>query len=220
MIIDFHCHAGRGDGMTGPPFTDAPLGAYLRRARAAGIGRTVILPCFHSDYGRANAELAKIVAADPRHLIGFAFVHSRRDAGRIGEMVARAVRSYGFRAAADRRPPHPLSQRLHRHLGRPPLRLPGRGRPPRRSRQAPLRDRRPLAPSGPGAGEDPSPAAAGGSGGADPGRKCAAVAAAPRERWPQENALAPRSASASPSNGFRTSGQECVAPGMRRRWPG
>jgi len=96
MIVDFHCHAGQGDGMSGPPFTDAPLGTYLRRARAAGIGRTVVVPCFHSDYSRANAELARIVAGNPR-LIGFAFVHARRDAGRIGAMVRRAVREWGFR---------------------------------------------------------------------------------------------------------------------------
>jgi len=96
MIVDFHCHAGRGDGMTGPPFTDAPLGKYLRRAREAGIGRTVVLPCFHSDYAKANEELARIVAANPR-LIGFAFVHARRDAGRIRAMVRRAVREWGFR---------------------------------------------------------------------------------------------------------------------------
>ena len=75
--------------------TDAPLGTYLRRARAAGIGRTVVVPCFHSDYG-ANAELAHIVAGDPR-LIGFAFVHAKRDAGRIGAMVRRAVSEWGFR---------------------------------------------------------------------------------------------------------------------------
>ncbi len=97
MIVDFHCHAGRGDAMSGPPFTDAPLGMYLRRAQAAGIGRTVVLPCFHSDYRQANAELAKIVAAHPQRLIGFAFVHARRDAGRIGAMVGRAVREWGFR---------------------------------------------------------------------------------------------------------------------------
>ncbi|HEY4563090.1 MAG TPA: amidohydrolase family protein [Thermoanaerobaculia bacterium] len=96
MIVDFHCHAGRGDGMTGPPFTDAPLDKYLRRARQAGIDRTVVVPCFHSDYGRANAELARIVAGNPR-LIGFAFVHARRDAGRIRAMVRRAVREWGFR---------------------------------------------------------------------------------------------------------------------------
>lgn len=96
MIIDFHCHAGQGDGLTGPPFTDAPLGKYLRRARAAGIGRTVVLPCFHSDYAKANEALARIVAGNPR-LIGFAFVHARRDAGRIRAMVGRAVREWGFR---------------------------------------------------------------------------------------------------------------------------
>ena len=97
MIIDFHCHAGRGDGMTGPPMTDAPLGAYFRRAREAGIDRTVVVPCFHSDYATANAELARIVARHPQRLIGFAFVHAKRDAGRIRAMVRRAVREWGFR---------------------------------------------------------------------------------------------------------------------------
>lgn len=96
MIVDFHCHAGRGDGLSGPPFTDAPLGRYLRRARAAGIGRTVVVPCFHSDYDAANAELARIVAGNPS-LTGFAFVHATRDAGRIGEMLRKAVRDWGFR---------------------------------------------------------------------------------------------------------------------------
>jgi len=97
VIIDFHCHAGRGDGLTGPPFTDAPLGTYFRRARAAGIDRTVAVPCFHSDYNQANEELAGIVARNPKRLIGFAFVHAKRDAGRIREMVRRAVRQWGFR---------------------------------------------------------------------------------------------------------------------------
>ncbi|MFL6193979.1 MAG: amidohydrolase family protein [Thermoanaerobaculia bacterium] len=97
MIVDFHCHAGQGDGLTGPPFTDAPLHAYLRRARAAGISRTVVVPCFHSDYDQANAGLARIVAKYPGRLTGFAFVHARRDAGRIREMVSRAVRRWGFR---------------------------------------------------------------------------------------------------------------------------
>jgi predicted TIM-barrel fold metal-dependent hydrolase len=97
MIVDFHCHAGRGDGLTGPPYTDAPLETYFRRARAAGIGRTVVVPCFHSNYAKANAELARIVARHPRRLIGFAFVHARRDAGRIDAMVRQAVREWGFR---------------------------------------------------------------------------------------------------------------------------
>jgi predicted TIM-barrel fold metal-dependent hydrolase len=97
MIVDCHCHAGRGDRLTAPWNTDAPLGAYLRRARAAGIDRTVVFAPFHSDYALANAEVARIVARLPRRLIGFAFVHARRDAGRIFAMVRRAVQDYGFR---------------------------------------------------------------------------------------------------------------------------
>jgi predicted TIM-barrel fold metal-dependent hydrolase len=97
MIIDAHCHAGRGDKMTAPWTTAAPLGKYLRRARAAGIDRTVVLPAFHSDYQAANAGLAEIVARDPDRLIGFAFVHPARDAGHILPMVARAVHDFGFR---------------------------------------------------------------------------------------------------------------------------
>jgi predicted TIM-barrel fold metal-dependent hydrolase len=103
VIIDGHCHAGRGDSLTAPWNTDAPLGAYLRRARAAGIDRTVVFAAFHSDYRVANAEVAEIVAADPS-LMGFACVHTRSDAGRIGEMVGRAVRDWGF-----------LGIKVHRH---------------------------------------------------------------------------------------------------------
>jgi hypothetical protein len=35
MIIDAHCHAGLGDGLTGPWNTRAPLGDYLRRSRGS-----------------------------------------------------------------------------------------------------------------------------------------------------------------------------------------
>jgi predicted TIM-barrel fold metal-dependent hydrolase len=97
MIIDCHCHAGRGDRMTAPWNTDAPIEPYLRRARAAGIDRTIVFAPFHSDYAAANAEVARVVARYPRRLIGFAFVHPRRDAGRIFDMVRRAVARYGFR---------------------------------------------------------------------------------------------------------------------------
>jgi predicted TIM-barrel fold metal-dependent hydrolase len=97
MIIDCHCHAGKGDLLTAPWNTEAPLGAYLRRARAAGIDRTVVLAAFHSNYAAANAEVAGIVARHPDRLIGFAFVHARRDAGRILGMVRKAVRQWGFR---------------------------------------------------------------------------------------------------------------------------
>lgn len=97
MIIDCHCHAGQGDRLTAPWNSAAPLATYLRRARAAGIARTVVFAPFHSDYARANAQVARIVARHPDRLIGFAFVHPLRDAGRIMAMVAQAVRAWGFR---------------------------------------------------------------------------------------------------------------------------
>lgn len=97
IIIDCHCHAGKGDRLTAPWNTDAPIEPYLRRARAAGIKRTVVFAPFHSDYARANAEVAKIVAGHPGRLIGFAFIHPQRDAGRILDMVKRAVEQWGFR---------------------------------------------------------------------------------------------------------------------------
>jgi uncharacterized protein len=97
LIIDCHCHAGKGDIMTAPWNTDAPIEPYLRRARAAGIEKTIVFPLFHSDYDRANDELARIIARYPSRLIGFAFVHATRDAGRIFGMVERAVKRWGFR---------------------------------------------------------------------------------------------------------------------------
>lgn len=97
MIIDAHCHAGQGDIMTAPANTDAPLGDYLRRARAAGIDRTIVLPAFQSDYSKGNARLGALVAKHGGRLIGFAMVHATRDAGRIHEMMREAVTRWGFR---------------------------------------------------------------------------------------------------------------------------
>jgi hypothetical protein len=95
MIIDSHCHAGKGDGLTGPWDTDAPLEAYLRRATRAGIGRTVLFAAFSSDYRAANAEVGRIVAKRPDRFYGYAKVNAARDAGRIGPMVAEAVAGWG-----------------------------------------------------------------------------------------------------------------------------
>jgi predicted TIM-barrel fold metal-dependent hydrolase len=107
MIIDSHCHAGKGDGLTGPWDTAAPLGKYLRRASTAGINRTVLFPAFHSDYAVANREVARIVASRPDRFYGFAFVHPERDRGRVFAMVKVAVEQYGFRGI-----------KVHRYDGR------------------------------------------------------------------------------------------------------
>jgi hypothetical protein len=95
-IIDAHCHAGPGDGFTGPWDTDAPLTDYLRRCDEAGIVRSNLLAAFHTDYQTANEEVGRIIAGRPGRFTGFAFVHAERDRGRILPMVRRAVDGLGF----------------------------------------------------------------------------------------------------------------------------
>jgi len=107
MIIDCHCHAGKGDGLTGPWDTAAPLGDYLRRATAAGIDRTVLFAAFHSDYRVANREVARIVQSRPDRFWGFAFLHPVHDRGRVEAMIREAVFEYGFRGI-----------KVHRHDAR------------------------------------------------------------------------------------------------------
>lgn len=107
MIIDCHCHAGKGDGLTGPWDTDAPLEGYLRWADAAEIDRTVLFAAFHSDYRVANREVARLVRGRPDRFYGFAFVHPARDRGRVALLVREAVERHGFRGI-----------KVHRHDAR------------------------------------------------------------------------------------------------------
>ena len=112
MIIDVHCHAGKGDGLTGPWDTDASLGDYLRRARAAGVTHSVLFAAFSSDYERANAEVAKIVQRAPHRCWGFCFVHARHDRGRIARLVHTAVVRYGFVGIKVHRHDAPISREV------------------------------------------------------------------------------------------------------------
>jgi hypothetical protein len=107
MIIDCHCHAGKGDGLTGPWDTNAPLNGYLRWAGAAGIDRTVLFAAFHSDYRVANRGVARIVRSRPDRFYGFAFIHPARDRGRVELLVREAVERHGFRGI-----------KVHRHDAR------------------------------------------------------------------------------------------------------
>src|SRR6266478_4233405 len=104
MIIDSHCHAGKGDGLTGPWDTAAPLERYLQRATRAGITQTVLFAAFHSDYAVANREVARIVASRPDRFFGFAFVNAVHDRGRVQRLVRQAVEEFGF-----------VGIKLHRH---------------------------------------------------------------------------------------------------------
>lgn len=107
MIIDCHCHAGKGDGLNGPWDTDATLDRYLARADRAKIDRTVLFSLFHSDYAVANRRVAKIVASCPERFWGFAFIHADRDRGRVRDMVRTAVEQHGF-----------VGIKVHRHDAR------------------------------------------------------------------------------------------------------
>ena len=104
MIIDSHCHAGKGDGLTGPWDTAAPLERYLQRATRAGITQTVLFAAFQSDYAIANREVARIVSSRPDRFFGFAFVNAFRDRGRVQKLVRQAVEEFGF-----------VGIKLHRH---------------------------------------------------------------------------------------------------------
>jgi predicted TIM-barrel fold metal-dependent hydrolase len=107
VIIDSHCHAGIGDGLTGPWDTEAHLGRYLARATRAGIDRTVVWAAFHSDYAVANRQVARIVRSSRGRLYGFTFVHAARDAGRVAALVREGVERHGFRGI-----------KVHRHDAR------------------------------------------------------------------------------------------------------
>jgi len=112
VIVDCHCHAGAGDGLTAPWNSAAPLDRYMQRAREAGIDRTVVFSALHSDYATANRHVARIVARHPDRLWGFAFVHAKRDGGRIHAMIDAAVRRYGFRGIKTHRHDAPLSREV------------------------------------------------------------------------------------------------------------
>jgi predicted TIM-barrel fold metal-dependent hydrolase len=96
MIIDSHCHAGIGDGLTGPWDTRAPLQAYDQQCQRCGIRTSVLFACFHSDYQLANRVVASIVRRRPGRYFGYAFVHPSRDQGRMMDLVGEAVEQHGF----------------------------------------------------------------------------------------------------------------------------
>jgi predicted TIM-barrel fold metal-dependent hydrolase len=112
MIIDSHCHAGKGDGLTGPWDTAAPLDKYLIRAAQAGISRTVLFAAFHSDYAVANRDVARIVASRPDRFFGFAFINAFHDRGRVQRLVRQAVEEFGFVGIKVHRHDAPISREI------------------------------------------------------------------------------------------------------------
>ena len=87
MIIDCHCHAGQGDGLTGPWDTAAPLDAYLQRAARAGIARTVLLRGLSFRLRRGQSRGRAIVARSPGASTASPSSMPQRDRGRVLPMV-------------------------------------------------------------------------------------------------------------------------------------
>jgi predicted TIM-barrel fold metal-dependent hydrolase len=112
MIIDSHCHAGKGDGLTGPWDTAAPLDKYLERAARAGITQTVLFAAFHSDYAVANRGVARIVRSRPDRFFGLAFIHAIHDRGRVQGLVRQAVEEFGFVGIKLHRYDAPISREV------------------------------------------------------------------------------------------------------------
>ena len=108
MIIDCHCHAGKGDGLTGPWDTAAPLGKYLRvggcvRDHAHGSLRRVPLR-LRRRQSRGRAHRGEEPC--PVHRLRVRPSGSRPRA-RAPRSCATAVEQYGFRGI-----------KVHRHDGR------------------------------------------------------------------------------------------------------
>lgn len=97
LVIDAHCHAGRGQAMTAPWTTRADVEVTLRHMEEAGIDRTVIFPINNTSFEKPNQEIAEICGRHPGKFIGFAKHDPKTEAGRIRPMLRREVESLGLR---------------------------------------------------------------------------------------------------------------------------
>jgi predicted TIM-barrel fold metal-dependent hydrolase len=97
LIIDVHCHAGKGEAMTAPWTSYADPQVTLRRAAEAGIDKTVIFPIHNPTYEKANREIAELVAKHPDRFIGFAKHDPETEAGKIRRLLTQEVREMGLK---------------------------------------------------------------------------------------------------------------------------
>ena len=97
LVIDAHCHAGRGQGMSAPWTTRASVEVTLQHMAEAGIDRTVVFPINNADYEKPNQEIAEICGRHPGKFIGFAKHDPQTEAGRIRALLLREVESLGLK---------------------------------------------------------------------------------------------------------------------------
>ncbi len=97
LVIDAHCHAGRGEAMSAPWTTKADVEITLRHMAEVGIDRTIIFPINNADYEKPNREIAELCARYPDKFIGFAKHDPQAEAGRIRAMLRHEVESLGLK---------------------------------------------------------------------------------------------------------------------------
>lgn len=103
LIIDAHCHAGKGlnydqgDPQAAPWTTYNDPERILHKAAEAGISRSVIFPISNATYEKANEEIAGYVRKYAGKFIGFAKHDPQTEAGKIRDLLAREVRELGLK---------------------------------------------------------------------------------------------------------------------------
>ncbi len=133
LVIDVHCHAGRGKNYGKPVGPGVPrwtvfhdYNDVLRGMARAGIDRSVIFPIENVTYEKANEEIARIVARHPDKLIGFAKHSQETEEGRIRRLLTREVRALGLRGLKLHGTPTPEILEVVEELRIPILFHPGR----------------------------------------------------------------------------------------------
>lgn len=97
LVIDAHCHAGKGTAMSAPWTTRADVEVTLRHMEEAGIDRTVIFPINNTEFEKPNQEVAEICGRYPKKFIGFAKHDPKTESGRIAKMLRYEVEKLGLK---------------------------------------------------------------------------------------------------------------------------
>lgn len=97
LVIDAHCHAGRGEGMSAPWTTRADPEITIRHMAEAGIDRTIIFPINNNEYEKPNQEIAEICGLYPGKFIGFAKHDPQTEGSKIRALLRNEVRSLALK---------------------------------------------------------------------------------------------------------------------------
>jgi predicted TIM-barrel fold metal-dependent hydrolase len=127
LVIDCHCHAGKGLNYGKDEATTDPWTTYndpkwtMRQAAEVGIDKSIIFPINNTTYAEANEEIAGYVRQYPDRLIGFAKHDPKTEAGKIRLLLTREVRELGLKGLKLHAVPTPEMLEVVKELGIPIL---------------------------------------------------------------------------------------------------